>query len=86
MSKKGLLTFKRLLLPLELTLSQKQGGKFLNRAEADVSNQYHYFSDTQLLVEIFEFKVDLVSKSLNKNIDNIIKACLVIRRKINSSG
>ena len=46
--KKGLLTFKRLLLPLELTLSQKQGGKFQIRAEADVSNQYHYFSDTQL--------------------------------------
>ena len=40
----------------------KKVGRDLERARADLSNAYNYFSVTQLGAEIFEFKDDPVPK------------------------
>ena len=44
----------------------KKVGRDSERARADLSNAYNYFSVTQLGAEIFEFKDDPVPKILCK--------------------
>ena len=44
----------------------KKVGRDSERARADLSNAYNYFSVTQLGAEIFEFKDDLVPKICKK--------------------
>ena len=48
----------------------------MERARADLSNAYNYFSVTQLGAEIFEFKDDPVPKFFVKSNENRIKPFL----------